>query len=281
MDPFPYANVPDREGRPGGYMSAHGGLPPDGDYALPTDATRPPRQAPASIAPPPAGRGVKTVPPPVARPAAAAAAAVPAAAAAAPALPPTLDPAFATGIFVLYLLIGSNFLAKLLGCRIQTLLATHMFASHTLGFATLLFFVTLSGPGKALSFAAASAVSAGLYAWFMATTRMTAGTWAAMIGCLAAAYVVRAYVEATYRTPEERAAAVPAALDKVQAGLVAAAAAVTAVGVLIYMGEKRLEYAEDFSPLVFILGKPACRHASPAVPVGEALRAAFGLSRAD
>lgn len=301
MDPAPWAafesaganpyELDKPKQQPTHHMSAHGDAPGQGDYHLPTLLTRttPEEEDAGGALPgahtaatkqggPPQGVGVRATAPPVAKPVAAPPA--PTVAPPAPAAFTTaalLDPSLATGLFALYLLIGANFLGKLLGCRVQTLLATNMPLTHAMGFATLLFFVTLTGPGKGATFAATAAAAAGLYAWFLATARMTEGAWAVMILCLGAAFVAGAYIEATYKTPEERKAALPTALAKVQAVLVGGAATATAVGTLLYFGEKRVEYADQFRLDAFVFGKPHCRQASPAVPVGTALRAAFGL----
>jgi hypothetical protein len=49
----------------------------------------------------------------------------------------------------------------------------------------------------------------------------------------------------------------------------------TILGVLVYMGEKKIEYKKDFNYITFFLGKPKCVGKSPNVSLVEAFTQAF------
>ena len=46
-------------------------------------------------------------------------------------------------------------------------------------------------------------------------------------------------------------------------------------GFIIYMGEKKIEYKNEFNYLTFIFGKPSCRGASPKTNYQQAFISAF------
>ena len=47
------------------------------------------------------------------------------------------------------------------------------------------------------------------------------------------------------------------------------------LGVIMYMGEKKIEYKKDFDYFTFFIGKPLCKGKSPKVNVIESFKNAF------
>tara|TARA_Y100000389_G_C17469564_1_gene529065 strand:- start:3127 stop:3576 length:450 start_codon:yes stop_codon:yes gene_type:complete len=47
------------------------------------------------------------------------------------------------------------------------------------------------------------------------------------------------------------------------------------IGFILYMGEKKIEYKDDFNYITFIFGKPVCRNISPDLQYKKFLKTAF------
>jgi hypothetical protein len=174
-------------------------------------------------------------------------------------------------VFVLYLVISSNFLAPLFSCRLQTHIEESMIIRHILGFLTLTFFVVIASKTKPFTFAQVLGLSGFFYAWFLLTTRMHLHFWVTVIMLVGTIYLIHLYQsDLTSDTPTEEE---DARLTLAKQILAATAGLVTGVGFISYLGEKRIEYGSKFSIVKFFLGAPSCRGASPKVTFFEAFKA--------
>lgn len=180
---------------------------------------------------------------------------------------------FTIAIFVLYLLISSNFQAQLFPCRVQTLFNSSQTVKHFLGFLTMTFFVILVNSKNKLPITNLFALSAGAYVWFMVTTKMNVTAWFLMMGFLSVIFILQVYKDHQEENIKE---AKTETITKIQTILSYSIIAVTLLGVLLYMGEKRIEYGEKFNLGTFLLGAPTCRGISPTPTTRNALRAALG-----
>ncbi len=158
-------------------------------------------------------------------------------------------------LFVLYLLISGNFLATLLGCRIQHLFSHNMLIKHLLGYMTLHFFVVLGDddyttkdPNKQLL------LTLGIYLLFIITTRMHYNAWIIFIIITAALYMLE-----IYRKNDNVQQSTKEKIQKVEKALLILNAIVITLGFLVYLGDKKIEYKGDFNILSFIFGKPECK----------------------
>ena len=172
-------------------------------------------------------------------------------------------------LFVLYLVISSNFLAPTFNCRVQELFNTSMFMKHALGFLTLVFFVVIASISETMSFLNLMLVSIGLYVWFILSTRVHLHTFILLITLLGIVYVIDLYQKKITKPEPTR----DKMLEDVKKVLSILALVVTLVGVVIYLGEKKIEYKSHFSLSKFFLGNPKCRGLSPNVTIGEDLEA--------
>ena len=59
----------------------------------------------------------------------------------------------------------------------------------------------------------------------------------------------------------------------VPAGTVSSSAQITAFGFIIYLGEKKLEYGEEFSFMNFIIGNPICKGYTPPYSIKNNVKA--------
>ena len=133
------------------------------------------------------------------------------------------------------------------------------------------FFVVLANKGEAaVPFWKILGLSALFYTWFMASTKMNITTWFFLVLLLATLYLLKLYKDNSVPllTEEEK-----ERIETVEKTLFWTAAATTVLGVLLYVGEKKIEYKGTFNYARFFIGKVACRGKSPEVSWGRALRA--------
>ena len=176
-------------------------------------------------------------------------------------------------LFVLYLVISGNFLAPLFSCRLRQFIEESMIVRNILGFLTLTFFVVIATKSSPMTYANVLSYSAIFYIWFLMSTRMNMKFWMIFILLIGSVYLIRLYQsELTSDTPT------PEEMERFNIAkkiLTILAGIVTAVGFLIYFGEKRIEYGELFQFDKFLLGTPSCKGESPNVGFFDALRGIF------
>jgi hypothetical protein len=178
-------------------------------------------------------------------------------------------------LFVLYLILSANFLVPLFPCRAQSFLQGSMLSRHILGYLTMTFFVVLTNQKNPLEISKLFGMSFLLYLWFILTTRMDVYMFLALIILIGGAYILQLYEN---DLAEKSAENNQAAINKIQLAkkiIAGIALAVTGIGVVLYYGEKRIEYGTKFSHVNFILGSSVCRGKSPDVSYAEILKNLF------
>jgi len=176
-------------------------------------------------------------------------------------------------VFVLYLYLATQFLDPLFPCYTKRLLEGSILLRHVLGFLTLFFFIVVIDDYEkdVTSLKTIALVSAGIYLWFIISSKMTPVTWITLLFILSVLYLVDLYQsrqkDLTKKTKEW--------ISYINTGLVSSAIAITAIGTFIYMGEKKLEYKKRFNYFTFFLGKNKCRETATTVSPLKALSAAF------
>jgi hypothetical protein len=175
-------------------------------------------------------------------------------------------------IFIFYLIITSNFFVPLLPCKAQTAITNSILLRHMFGFLTMTFFVVLANTKEPIPFSRIIALSIGLYMWFMISTRLRFDMWLLLVTILASMYILKIYKD------NESDGLTDKAKDRIETAeklLFYVGIGVTALGVMLYLGEKKIEYGDSFKYGRFFFGQVQCKGASPNVTVGRALRAAF------
>lgn len=158
-------------------------------------------------------------------------------------------------IFVLYLILSSNFLANLFGCRVQDAFAHEMWLKHLLGFMTLYFFVVLvnekseyiNTPELQLGF------SLICYIIFILSTRMDYKWWVVFIVSLCIIYILQIYKDHEKTSDENK-----RTYSDYQKYLSYFSGIILIIGFIIYLGKKKVEYKDKFSWFTFLLGKEKC-----------------------
>jgi len=177
-------------------------------------------------------------------------------------------------LFILYLVISSNFLAQTFNCRVQQLFNSSMVVKHILGFMTLVFFVIVASVSDSISFINTFLISIGVYAWFIASTRLHLTSWLLLITILGVIYILDMYQKKT-DVPDPKKDEEIQYTKKI---LSVSALLITIIGILLYAGEKRIEYGSEFDLLTFIVGKPICRGESPKPTIIQNIQGLFGVT---
>ena len=201
----------------------------------------------------------------------------------------------AKSLFVLYLMISSNYLGSLFGCRVQQLFENNMLVKHTVGFLTLYLFVSLLegngvvAPGKQLW------QSGVIYAAFFMSTKMNFKFWLPFIILMGIVYTLYIVKDALYggdslldnqatdpvqekRTRKIKEVLTEDRIGKAQRAVVVGALLLMVAGFLVYLGEKKLELGKDFQFSKFVFGNPTCTGGPPIannIPLTEKVKAAF------
>jgi hypothetical protein len=175
-------------------------------------------------------------------------------------------------LVLIYLVISSNYLGNLFGCRVQQMLNTNVYMKHLLGFFTTYFFIVLATPPEGSTNMSLLGFAALIYGWFFITTKMSVTYWIPMILCVLLAYFLYQY---NRQEDESLRPEVKQRIQVVQSVLTTIAGILTVVGVVMYYGEKKLEYGPGFQPSEFWFGLPSCKNKTPNFTMGNRFRAAF------
>lgn len=185
-------------------------------------------------------------------------------------------------IFIFILIITSNFLAELFPCRIQMLLKGNIFIKHLCGFLTLLFFAVLVDPSKQTNFNKMLLSSGILYIIFLVLINTNKTFFLVSLIILGLLYIlnlkkIEISNELTEKEEIEKSNEMVNIqyIDYANKALMVIFGICTTIGFFVYMGEKKLEYKNDFNYVTFLFGKGECRKNSPTVSFTKALQIAF------
>ena len=160
-----------------------------------------------------------------------------------------------------YLVIASNFLKELVGCRLQNLLDSNMYVKHLLGFLLLFILVILVNPENAdLKFIQLFGLSVFVYLWFIITTR---SHYIFIIITLILLTIVYIFESKKTRLTEEKKEKEKEIIEKRQNILIIISIMINIVGFLIYYFEKKREYGRNFRFNDFIIGNIKCKKYTP------------------
>jgi len=172
-------------------------------------------------------------------------------------------------LVTLYLIVAGNFLAPLFACRLQYFIESNFVVRHYIGFLTMLLFVRLTSDTKS-SFKNILISSLIMYAWFIATTRVNFSAWILIITIASALFFIH-YYEYSEKDPDYKKTTIDEHLPKIKDLLVISMAVITMIGLIIYAGEKRLEYGKKFNWQTFFIGVAPCKHKTPDFTIEEKL----------
>ena len=194
-------------------------------------------------------------------------------------------------IFIFILIISGNFMA-LVPCKLQDELNNNMYVKHLFGLFTMIFFVTLAAPVKDKTISAVTLNSFLLYLLFILITKVHVKIFYVIAVLLGSTYITVLLKEADIGTINANAAATDIKnndtmeqsnedailnnqlkiYDNVIFYSYILILILTFIGVLAYMGEKKLEYKKNFKYVTFFLGKTVCKHSTSNIDMIKALR---------
>lgn len=180
-------------------------------------------------------------------------------------------------IFIFILIVSANFLAEIFPCRIQYLLRSNMYVKHIFGLFTMIFFVVLSSGIKDKDIFTIVQISTLLYILFILISKSQIYTFYFILMLLCITYIIHIIKEKEKENKDEK----NDTLEKINNYeyimyvLYILIIIITILGVILYMGEKKIEYKNSFNYITFFFGKPSCKGKSPNVNLFKSLKYAF------
>lgn len=170
----------------------------------------------------------------------------------------------AIAVIAFYLVVFCNFTAETLGCNLQYILRTNMYAKHILSLILMLLLVILVNPKEAdKNFGYKVLLAVGVYFWFLVTTRCPFFIMVIVLLLLISVYVMNA-TKSRYEGIDDFESKQKAKQIKNTQNYVAIGAFVLSLmGFIIYLIEKQREYGDDFSLIKFFSGDVVCKNYTP------------------
>ena len=179
-------------------------------------------------------------------------------------------------IFIFILIVSANFLAEIFPCRLQHLLRSNMLVKHIFGLFTMIFFVVLSSGIKEKNILNIVKSSFLLYILFILISKSQIYTFYFILLFLGITYIINIIKQEEKEIIQEELIKEDFDnYDHITYILYILIIITTIIGVILYMGEKKIEYRNNFNYFTFFLGKPNCAGKSPKVNVFKALKYAF------
>lgn len=177
-------------------------------------------------------------------------------------------------IFIFFLIISANFLAELFPCRLQYILRNNMVIKHLFGLFTMIFFVVLSSGIKNKNILKIMLTAFVLYIIFILITKCNINIFFIIILLLGTTYIINIIkedeIESSKKELDEN-----NIYDKITFILYILIIVFIILGVLLYIGEKKIEYKKDFNYITFFVGKSVCKGESPGRNMLEAIKHIF------
>ncbi len=183
-------------------------------------------------------------------------------------------------LFILYLVISSNFLPNLFGCKVQQAFQHNILLKHFLGFLTLYFFVTLADTSDTLpsNLGHRFGIALIIYLFFIISSRVNFRFWIPSIISLGAIYIIELFKQDEKKKDEaQRDKHRIEQFLKAQQIFVGISSLLMLIGFIVYVGEKKSEYGTHFHWGTFFFGKTSCKgdEETSNLTTGEAIKRAF------
>jgi hypothetical protein len=178
-------------------------------------------------------------------------------------------------LFILILIISANFLAQLFPCKFQKHLKENMILKHIFGLFTIVFFVLLSAPLDDKSLYNIFSKSIMLYIIFTALTKVQIFIFYIILALLMTTYIIilqKNYIKQTIKDAkqenegkenegkENEGKSNIVYYDTILYWMYILIIILIVIGLLVYMGEKKIEYNKNFTYITFFLGKTVCKN---------------------
>ena len=168
------------------------------------------------------------------------------------------------GILFFFLIISGNYIGELLSCRTQKLFSTSMISKHIIALLSLYFFVIVSD-SKLQKYNPVITLLGTLliYLYFLCMAKVESKFFLytlVILTIIAFTQIYREYLETNKDKLTQFEQHVYERINLIQKTFIGLTVLITFIGLLTYLGMKKIEYKKDFSYLLFFLGKPQCRN---------------------
>ena len=174
-------------------------------------------------------------------------------------------------IFILLLIISGNYVGELFPCRIRHAFTHNILFKHSIAFLTVLFFVVLTDPYKQIKVNDLLLTSVKLYGIFILLSNTITPAFYLALVLAGTTYVTnlkkKEYLDEKESLEKKENKDVKKInmleeqikkIEQLNQVCILLFLVVTISGSLIYLGEKKYEYKNNFSYYKFFLGTPEC-----------------------
>ena len=164
-------------------------------------------------------------------------------------------------LFAFYLIVFCNFTKELMGCSMQKMFDTNIYAKHFIGYILLFFLVIMVDPSNMeRDLLANFGFSLLTYALFLITTRLSFPIMMLVLILLLVCYILGTIGKKKKQdNKEEEYKNIKLAKNIIFIIL----CVISVIGFVIYVIEKYREYGSKFSVINFIVGTTSCRNHTP------------------
>ena len=179
-------------------------------------------------------------------------------------------------LFIIYLALIGPYFEKTTGCRLREFLDSSMIYSHLIGYFTVLFFVVLTTNDPSAdkyAFFKKIIATALVYIVFIISSKSDYKFFIGFFVLIAISFIIQSYAESLdpelYKDDIEL-------YNNISKYLKYLAIVILVLGFLLYLGEKKLEYAgKEWNTYKFIIGANECRGVTPNFSTVEKIKGIF------
>lgn len=176
-------------------------------------------------------------------------------------------------IFVLILIISANYIGTTFPCRFQHILNNNNIIKHLFGYLTMTFFVIFADPKINSSIKSNLLKAFYLYIWFVLLTKTNIYFFISLLVILALSYLLSIYRKE--QVEENKDSELIIITDRINNILNNIFIIGIIIGVMIYLGEKKMEYKSKFSYYRFFIGNYSCKNFTPSYSFINSLKHTF------
>ncbi len=166
------------------------------------------------------------------------------------------------GMLFFFLIISGNYIGELLSCRTQKLFSQSMYSKHIIALLSLYFFVIVSDSklqkyNPIITFFGTILI----YVYFLCMAKVESKYFLyslILLTILAFTQVYKDYLEDNKENLSDFEKNIQNKINLIQKILIGITFFVTLIGLLIYLGMKKIEYGNQFTYPLFFLGKSSC-----------------------